>query len=118
MEEKYDAELLRKGGLTIQTSLDYNIQKMAEESIAENQPTADQYKANNAAMMYVNSLDGDVTAYVGSRDYYNDEIDGQVDIIQSRRQPGSSIKPFVYSLGFMKQPLTLDTPIYDLSFTI
>ncbi len=118
LEEKYDAELLRKGGLTITTTLDYNIQKMAEESINENQAVASQYKSNNAAMMYVNSLNGDVMAYVGSRDYYNEEIDGQVDIIQSKRQPWSSIKPFVYSLGFMKNPLTIDSPIYDLAFTI
>jgi membrane carboxypeptidase/penicillin-binding protein PbpC len=60
---------------------------MAEESINENQAVASQYKSNNAAMMYVNSLNGDVMAYVGSRDYYNEEIDGQVDIIQSKRQP-------------------------------
>ncbi|MDP2670376.1 MAG: hypothetical protein Q8O99_05610 [bacterium] len=41
-------------------------------------------------------------------------IDGQVDIIQSLRQPGSTMKPFVYSLGFMKLRLTLDSPIYDI----
>lgn len=118
LEEKYDVDLLRKGGLTITTTLDYNIQKMAEESINENQAIADQYKSNNAAMIYVNSQNGDVMAYVWSRDYYNEIIDGQVDIVQSKRQPGSSIKPFIYSLGFMKNPLTIDSPIYDLAFTI
>jgi penicillin-binding protein 1C len=49
-------------------------------------------------MIHLNSHDGDVLAYVGSRDYYNDEIDGQVDIIQSKRQVGSIVKPFVYAL--------------------
>ncbi len=118
LEENYDPEILRKWGLTITTSLDWEIQKLAEMSIEENQWSLDNAHANNTAMIYLDSLNGDVLAYVWSRDYYNEEIDWQVDIIQSSRQPGSSIKPLLYALGFMKLPLTIDTPIYDIPFTI
>jgi len=87
-------------------------------SIEENQWSLDNAHANNTAMVYLDSINGDIIAYVGSRDYYNDEIDGQVDILQSQRQPGSSIKPLLYALGFMKLPLTIDSPIYDIPFVI
>ncbi len=118
LEENYDPEILREGGLTIKTSLDYQIQKLAEMSIEENEFSLANAHANNTAMIYLDSQNGDVLAYVGSKDYYNDDIDGQVDIIQSQRQPGSSIKPLLYALGFMTLPLTIDTPMYDIPFVI
>lgn len=118
LEEQYDQELLRKEGLTITTSLDYNIQKIAETTVTEQDAHLKWYQANNASLLYMDSQNGDVLAYVGSKDYHNDEIDGQVDIIQSMRQPGSTMKPLLYSLGFMKLPLTLDTPIYDIKYSI
>jgi peptidoglycan glycosyltransferase len=65
LEENYDPELLRKGGLTIKTTLDYDIQQLAEQSIAENETSSlDAYGADNAALVYVNSHDGDILAYV------------------------------------------------------
>lgn len=81
------------------TTLDYDIQKLAEESITENESSSlTSYGADNASLVYINSHDGDILAYVGSKDYYNEEVDGQVDIVQAKRQPGSIIKPFIYSL--------------------
>ncbi|NOZ45011.1 MAG: hypothetical protein GXP45_07925 [bacterium] len=58
----------------------------------------DYYGANNEALMYVDSLNGDVLAYVGSYDYFNTEIEGQNDMLRSPRQVGSSIKPLIYAL--------------------
>lgn len=118
LEKNYDPELLRKGGLTITTSLDYQIQKLAEKSIEDNKTHLAWYHADNASLIYTNSQNGDIIAYVWSKDYYDEEIDGQVDIIQASRQPWSIIKPFVYSLWFLKLALTLDSPIYDIPFTI
>lgn len=69
-------------------------------------------------MLYLDSLNGDVLAYVGSADYNNEEIAGKVDMVQQPRQPGSSIKPLVYAFGFMNLPITIDTPIYDIPFKI
>jgi penicillin-binding protein 1A len=118
LEQKYDSDLLRQGWLTIKTSLDYEIQKMAEDSIRENQATSQQYNANNASMIYIDSKEWDILAYVGSSDFFNETIDGQVDMVQARRQPGSTIKSFVYALWFMTVSLTLDTPIYDIALTL
>jgi penicillin-binding protein 1C len=55
---------------------------------------------------------------VGSADYYDEEIDGKVDMVRALRQPGSTIKPFIYALGIEKLGLTLDTPIFDLPVTL
>lgn len=118
LEENYDQELLRKEWLVIRTSLDRSTQSMAEDSIQENAERLAGAEANNAAMLYLNSQNGDVLAYVWSRDYYDDDIDGQVDVIQSPRQPGSTVKPFVFALGFMNLALTIDSPIYDIPFRI
>lgn len=60
---------------------------MAEASMLENKDKLASNKANNSSLLYVDSLNGDVLAYVGSLDYNNTEIDGQVDMIQSSRQP-------------------------------
>lgn len=98
LEQNYDPELLRKGGLTVKTTLDYAIQKMAEESIVDGAETLKTYQANNTALLYADSQNGDILAYVGSKDYYDESIDGQVDNIQSKRQPGSTIKPLLYAL--------------------
>lgn len=118
LKQQYDQETLQKWWLTVTTSLDYTIQEMAEQSILENKERLSSNRANNSSLIYADSQNGDILAYVWSIDYNNEEIDGQVDMIQSMRQPWSTIKPFIYALGFMKLPLALDSPVYDLKMTI
>lgn len=118
LEEEYDEEVLRTWGLQIKTSLDYDIQQLAEASIRDNWRHYTSYEAYNAWLVYLDSLNGDVLAYVWSKDYNNEDIEGQVDMVQARRQPWSTIKPLVYSLGFTNMKLTIDSPIYDVPMTI
>jgi len=113
LKQKYWEDFLIKWWLTIKTTLDYNIQKLAEESIYENEKILQKYWANNAALIYIDSKNWDILAYVWSKNYWDKNIDWQVDILQSLRQPGSSIKPLVYALWFIKLPITEDSPIYD-----
>lgn len=118
LEKQYWSELIRTWWLTIKTSLDYNIQVMAEESSLAHKKSLNSKWANNASMIYVDSKNGDILAYLWSIDYYDDTIDGKVDMIQSLRQPWSTIKPFIYTLWFMKNNFTIDTPIFDLPLKI
>lgn len=104
--------------MTIKTTLDLDAQEIAEKSITDNIATINGYGANNSSLIYLDSLNGDVIAYVGSADYNNEEIAGKVDMVLQSRQPGSTIKPLVYAYGFMKLPLAIDTPIYDIPFKI
>lgn len=118
LKETYWEELLMKWWLTITTSLDMNIQSLAQESINENMDYIRWKWWNNSAMIYLDSKSWDILAYIWSQDYNNEEIAGKVDMIQALRQPGSTIKPLLYSLAMITQPITLDTPIYDIPITI
>ncbi len=101
---------VEQAGLKVITTLDYNKQKIAEQIIKEKtEKYPEKYKANNAALLSLDVDSGDILAMVGSRDFFDDNIDGQVNVTLANRQPGSSIKPFIYTLAFEKgyQPETI-----------
>lgn len=115
LSEKYGEKVMEQGGLRVYTTLDYDKQIIAEEIITEktkNYP--DKYNANNASLVSIDPKTGQVLVMVGSRDYFNDDIDGQVNISTSLRQPGSSLKPLVYASLFEKG-YTPDTVLYDVN---
>lgn len=114
LSEKYGEKEIEQGGYKIITSLDLFKQQAAEEIIAsstENYPK--KYKASNAALLSLDPKTGEILAMVGSRDYFNEEIDGQVNLTTSPRQPGSSFKPIVYAGAFTKG-FTPNTILYDV----
>lgn len=118
LEKEYDKELLQEWWLVVKTSLDRDTQQQIETIFKETQTDLVWHGANNKAMIYLDSTNGDVLAYVWSTDYFNEEIEGKNDIIRRKRQIGSSIKPFIYALGFQTLPLTIDTPIFDIPFNV
>ena len=109
LEEKYGRDFLERGGLKIITTLDYDLQKIGEKVVAEGGARNVAYGASNAALVAVDPKSGDVLVMVGSRDFFNPAIDGQVNVAVQLRQPGSSFKPIVYATAFEKgyQPETL-----------
>ena len=118
LEKTYGSGTLTKGWFIVKTTLDSNIQQVAEEAILANNPVLQDNGANNSSMIYLNTKNGDVLAYVGSIDYFNETIKGQNDMVRRPRQTGSSIKPLIYALALEKLPLTIDTPIFDIPFKI
>ncbi|MEI7452257.1 MAG: penicillin-binding protein [Candidatus Falkowbacteria bacterium] len=115
LAEKYGEQAIEQGGLKIITTLDLYKQKIAEEVITqktENYKT--KYNASNAALVSIDPKTGQILAMVGSRDYFDDSIDGQVNIATSLRQPGSSIKPLVYATLFGKG-YTPNTILFDVN---
>ena len=117
LEKEYWTWVLKQWGFTIKTTLDYSIQQMAESSLKNNWNSFFENGATNGSMLYFDSQNWDVLAYVWSLDYFNNEIEGQNDMVRNPRQSWSSIKPLIYALWFEKLPLTLDTPIYDIKFS-
>jgi 1A family penicillin-binding protein len=114
LSEKYGETEIEQGGLKIYTTIDWDKQKNAEEIIKEKtEDYQEKYNANNAALVAIDPKTGQVLAMIGSRDYFNDEIDGQVNVADRPRQPGSSMKPIVYASLF-EQGYTLDTKFYDV----
>ncbi|MCX6761548.1 MAG: PBP1A family penicillin-binding protein [Candidatus Moranbacteria bacterium] len=109
LEAKYGRDFLERGGLKIITTLDCGLQKIGEKVVADGGARNVGYGANNAALVATDPKTGDVLAMVGSRDFFNPAIDGQVNVAIRLRQPGSSFKPIVYATAFEKgyQPETL-----------
>jgi 1A family penicillin-binding protein len=114
LAEKYGEKMIEQEGLKIYTTLDLYKQKIAEEVIAEKTKDYPQkYGANNASLVSIDPKTGQILAMVGSRDYFDDTIDGQVNVSTRPRQPGSSMKPIVYAALFEKG-YTPDTILYDV----
>lgn len=114
LADKYGEKTLEQGGLKIITTLDYDKQKIADQIIIEKTANYEtKYKANNAALVAIDPKNGQVLAMVGSRDYFDNSISGQVNVATSLKQPGSSMKPIVYASLFEKG-YTPDTILYDV----
>ncbi len=114
LAEKYGEKMIEQEGLKIYTTLDLYKQKIAEEVIKERTTNyQSKYGASNAALVSIDPKTGQILAMVGSRDYFDDSIDGQVNIATRLRQPGSSMKPIVYAAAFIKG-YTPNTILYDV----
>lgn len=108
LEKQFGKDMVEKGGLKVYTTLDYDMQKLAEKTITDNAANLQRYGASNAALVSLNPKNGQILAMVGSKNYFDNSIDGQVNVTLMPRQPGSSFKPFVYATAFEKgfQPET------------
>ncbi|MBT7736080.1 penicillin-binding protein, partial [Candidatus Peregrinibacteria bacterium] len=101
LEEKYGKEVVEQGGLKVYTTLDPDIQERAELAAEEfGESNVTRYDADNLAVLTINAKTGEILAMIGSRDYFNEEIDGNVNVVLRPRQPGSSFKPIVYAQAF------------------
>jgi membrane peptidoglycan carboxypeptidase len=114
LAEKYGEESLGERGFKIISTLDYPLQEKAEAVAKKwafkNKVTFD---AENAAIVATDPQTGQILTMVGSRDYFDKDIDGNFNIAVATRQPGSSFKPFVYADAF-KIGYTPDTVVFDL----
>ena len=77
MEKDFGSGSIQQGGLIVKTSLDANIQELAEKAIKSNSASLFEFWASNSSLLYADSTNGDVLAYVGSLDYFNKDIQGQ-----------------------------------------
>ena len=112
-------KVVAQGGLRITTTLDLGLnnigQKVIEDKLAANEAA---YNGHNGALIAISPASGEILAYVGSRDFWRQDISGQVDIGTSLRSHGSTMKAFNYLAAFEQgwvpstyvqdQPLILD----------
>lgn len=114
LEEKYGVKEVEQGGLKIYTTLDMEKQTAAEKIVKEQALKNEKnFNAKNAALVSLDPKTGEILAMVGSRDYFDDAVDGQVNVTLQPRQPGSSFKPIVYAAAFQRG-FTPDTQVYDV----
>lgn len=113
LESKYGPDVATQG-LTVITTIDADLQHQAE-TIVNQYALANEKKfnASNAALVAIDPKTGQILAMVGSRDYFDKEIDGNYNAALASRQPGSSFKPFVYAAALQKG-YSPQTAIFDL----
>jgi 1A family penicillin-binding protein len=113
LEYEFGRSFVEEQGLKVTTTLDWDLQKEAEEIVKEHAlRNVEAFNAENAALVALDSQNGQVLTMVGSRDYFDDEIDGNFNITTAHRQPGSVFKPFAYAQAFIKG-FTPDTILFD-----
>ncbi len=114
LEEKYGKEVVEQGGLDVITTLDLRIQTLAEEVVRAEIDKLKNLNVGNGSVVVMNPGTGEVLAMVGSKDFFDTEKGGNVNVATRLRQPGSSIKivNYAYALSNGLTPATIipDTP--------
>ena len=114
LEETYGKRAVEERGFKVITTLDYSLQEKAEEIVnrfaLENE---EKFNAENASLVAIDPKTGQILTMVGSRDYFDEDIDGNFNVALAKRQPGSAFKPFVYATAF-KRGFTPETVVFDL----
>lgn len=114
LEQKYGADMIDREGLQVISTLDWDLQQKAEKIVRDGALQNEKnFNASNAALVAIDTTNGQILTMVGSRDYFDEYIDGNVNVAVSHRQPGSSFKPFVYATAF-ELGYTPKTVVFDL----
>ncbi|MCP5100095.1 MAG: penicillin-binding protein [Chloroflexi bacterium] len=109
LERRFGPDALVRGGWQITTSLDLSIHELAETAAREQVATrAAAHDVSNASVVVLKPSSGEILSMVGSLDYFNNAIAGQVNVALSPRQPGSSIKPITYAAALERGWTTAD----------
>jgi len=113
LQQKYGDQAVEQGGFKVITTLDWEKQQIAEQAVREGAENNKKWKASNAALVAIDPKNGQILSMVGSKDYFDTSIDGNVNVAIRDRQPGSSFKPYVYLNAFIKGYLP-ETLLYDV----
>jgi len=114
LAQKYGESALQQGGLIVTTSLDLDKQKIAEDDLTNSKANLKASGASNASLVSMDPKTGEVLAMVGSVDYFDTANDGNVNVSIRPRQPGSSLKPFIYGLAFNNLGYAPSTMMMDV----
>lgn len=115
LEKNFGKEVVEKGGLNVITTLDYQIQTLAEKVVKEEVENLTSLHVTNASVIVLEPESGEILAMVGSKDYFDISNEGNVNATLSLRQPGSSIKVITYAYalenGMSASSIIADTPV-------
>lgn len=113
--KQFGEETVEAGGLVVTTTLDLPLQQKAQQIVSEEIEKARTLDISNGASIVMDPTSGEILSMVGSRDFFETEIDGQVNVTLSKRQPGSAIKPITYAAalrkGYTPSTMLVDTKI-------
>ncbi len=112
--EKYGIETVERGGLRVTTTLDLDLQQATQASLSAEVDSLERYNITNGAALIVKPNTGEILSMIGSKNYFDTENDGQVNVTLAERQPGSSIKPIMYATAFQERLLNPGTVLLDI----
>jgi len=114
LEKKYGVNAVNEQGLRVITTLDFQLQQKAQDIVTKYALENEQkFNAENAGMVAIDPKTGQILVMVGSRGYFDENIEGKFNLAVAKRQPGSAFKPFVYATAFEKG-YTPETVVFDL----
>jgi penicillin-binding protein 1C len=98
----------------IRTTIDKSLQQFVESQVREVVHSLNPHNVHQAAALVLDNHTGEVLAYVGSTDYFSDRALGRNDGVQALRQPGSTLKPFLYQLALETKVIRPNTVLADV----
>lgn len=113
LSDLFGDRMVEQGGLTVTTTLDLDLQEEAQKVVSEEISKVETIDITNGAAVVMNPKSGEILSMVGSKDFFAQDYDGQVNVTLSLRQPGSAIKPVTYATAF-KQGYTPASLIMDV----
>ncbi len=114
LSDKYGDKITEQGGLRVFTTLDLDIQNVAQQAVATEVAKLKKQNVGNGAAIVTRPGTGEILAMVGSKDYFAADEDGKVNVTLAKRQPGSSIKPLNYALALKDKKITPATAFADV----
>lgn len=112
LNKRYGEERVTRSGFRVNTGIDLNWQKAAEEQVKARARQLASQGGNNSALVAIDPRNGQIRALVGSADWDNTEF-GKVNMADSPRQPGSSFKPIYFAEALNKRIITPATILSD-----
>ncbi len=109
----FDPQVIAAGGYHVYTTLDMGVNDMAQQAMAQQVARLSGNNVTNGAVIIIQPTTGQILGMVGSVDYYNDAIDGRVNVTTSLRQPGSTMKIFTYSAALEAGVISPGSVIWD-----
>jgi 1A family penicillin-binding protein len=109
----YGRRLVEKGGLTVITTLDLDLQNKTQEIVERQLNNLKNLNVNNGAVLITDPKNGQILTMVGSKDYFDNENDGNFNVTTSLRQPGSTVKVINYALALSSKKYTAASIIND-----
>lgn len=114
--QEHGEDYLNTKGLHITTTLDSSLQSQVEDTVSSTVAEYSGYNVTNGAALVLQPQTGEVLAWVGSKNYYAEDIPGKFDVLTAHRQPGSTLKPFLYAMA-LENGHTAATMINDIKTT-
>ena len=118
LERLFGEEAARSGGLVVTTTLDLEEHRAAEAILRGWITTFESSGGHNGAVVAIDPKTAEILVYVGSRDYFREDIDGQNDMASALNSPGSAFKPFTYLTAFINLGWGPGTMILDSEFPL